>query len=653
MELFEVHHLFYLIFGVLLGILLGGLPGLTPTMGVALCIPFTFAMSPVDGLILLGGIYCGSVYGGSIPAILLNVPGAPASVATTFDGYPMAQQGKASTALALATISSMVGGLIGMFVLLYFSPTLSQFSLKFGPTETFWIAIFGITVIAVISEGNLAKNLLGGCFGIMISLIGINSFTGTTRFTFGQDYLIGGLHIVAVLVGLFAFAQCLKMIDDLKKNDKLMQGATHTPQKGIIKKAFKDIFSRPKAVIMGSSIGTFVGIVPGAGGNIASILAYNEVKRFSKNKQSFGKGNKYGLVASESANNAMVGGSLIPLLSLGIPGSPTAAIFLGGLLIHGIWPGRNLFVEHADVANMFILGMIVSQFIILILGLMLIKYVTHLYAVPSYYIIPMVLAFCMIGTYATQNNLFDVYSMIFLGFVMYLLQKLHFSAAPIALGFILGPIAEEGLLQGMTIGRAQGDALRYFFSSTWDLILVSVTVLSIIFSIWQVLKLSKQTNRKLARGWSLTENIHQTIGWITVGLFSLAALCYVSTLTFEQKLLPQIVLGFTLSVIFVQIIYSLRGKGKPQSKPFSIPYALLGIILVVMALSYTINLLGFYLQTLCFMLLIPIYFYKLKRRRIPWLKTFLIALAFTVGLYLLFQVVMRVPLPLGPLVWIL
>ncbi len=384
----------------------------------------------------------------------------------------MTKQGKSRKALELATISSVVGGLFGMFLLLFFAPVFAEFSLRFGPTESFWIALFGITVIAAISDGSATKNLIGGGLGIVLSCIGISTITGTARFTFGLDSLVGGLHMVAVLIGLFAFPQALRLIESFRESHTNRQ-TKYTPSKSTIRESFSDVLKKPKSVTLGSGLGAFIGMIPGAGGNIASLLAYNEAKRFSKKKDQFGKGEKKGIIASESANNAMVGGSLIPLLTLGIPGSPTAAIFLGGLLIHGIWPGNNLFVDHADVAYTFLYSMIAAQVLLLFLGLALIKYMTKLTNIPAYFMAPVILSFSIIGAYTTQNNVFDIYTVVIVGLVMFWLQKYDFSPAPIALGFILGPIAERGLMQGLQVGGAQGSAFTYFFTGMWNVIYIA------------------------------------------------------------------------------------------------------------------------------------------------------------------------------------
>lgn len=649
LQLFEFSHIFILVFGVLIGIIVGALPGLTPTMGVALCIPFTFSFPAVDGLLLLGGIYCGSVYGGTIPAIMFNVPGAPASVATTFDGFPMAKQGKARKALELATIASCFGGLFGMMLLLFFSPMFAQFSLQFGPSENFWIAIFGITIIAAISQGALTKELIGGCLGILLSFVGIHSFTGMTRFTFGTESLVGGLHVVAVLIGLFAFPQAFRLIEDLSKKI----GKTtlfHTQSKSSIKQSFLDILRKPKSLTIGSIIGAIIGVIPGAGGNIASIVAYNEVKRFSKNKDEFGKGSKDGIIASESANNAMVGGSLIPLLTLGIPGSPTAAIFLGGLLIHGIWPGRSLFVENAPVVYTFFSGMIVAQFLLLIIGLSLIKYLTKLSQIPAYFIAPIILSFCIIGAYATQNNLFDIYTMVFIGIVMYVLQKYNFSPAPIALGFILGPIAEEGLLQGLSVGEASGSPLLFFVTGPWNTLLISLIVVTFIYSLWQ--------SRRNKRGDTMRSPIRFTFShlisiraiiWLFFILLSLIGFNSVSEMDFEQGIFPQVTVAIILFLTIIHYIqFAFRPKETLQLQKTHIPISRVIVLIFICLISLLTSIVGFYIQVLVLMLTVSLYVYWQKNKKTYSLpKIILVSLSFTLFMYVIFSGLVKVPLPTG------
>lgn len=637
----ELQHLLILTFGVLLGIIIGGIPGLTPTMGVALCIPFTFSLGAAEGLMLLGGIYCGSVYGGSIPAIMFNVPGAPASVATTFDGYPMAKQGKARKALELATISSFIGGLFGMLLLIYLSPLLADFSLQFGPSENFWIAVFGISVIAAISKGPLTKELVGGAVGILISLIGISSFTGLTRFTFGIDSLVGGLHVVSVLIGLFAFPQALRLIEGLQQKSEKMNSYY---SKSSIRQSFSDIIKKPKSITIGSIVGGIVGVIPGAGGNIASILAYNEVKRFSKDKEEFGKGNKDGIIASESANNAMVGGSLIPLLTLGIPGSPTAAIFLGGLLIHGIWPGKSLFVENASTAYLFFFGLILAQFLLLLIGLSCIRYFTFLNTIPVYYLAPIIISFCIIGAYAIQNNLTDIYVMVILGVTMFILEKYGFSPAPIALGFILGPIAEVGLLQGYHVGHANGSVLLFFFSGTWNLILIGLILVTIFFSIFQFYK-----NRPvLAHEKEIPISHSRGFWWILPVLGSIIGYFLISSDSFEQRIFPQIIFCLLFLISIVQFSLQIKGKTNTKTKKSTkIDWSFYIVLLFICLFSFLTNFTGFYIQVLLLMFIVPLYFKFQKRQSIPLYKILILSIAFTLGMFVIFNMILQVPIPSG------
>lgn len=644
LQLFEIQHLLMLVLGLCLGIAVGALPGLTPTMGVALTIPFTFSLGATDGLILLGGIYCGSVFGGSIPAILFNVPGAPASVATTFDGYPLAQKGKARKALELATIASFVGGVIGMILLIFFAPVLTEFSLAFGPTESFWIALFGITVIAVISEGGVAKNMLGGCFGIALSFVGISTVTGTARFTFGMDSFVGGFHVVAVLIGLFAVPQALRMIEQLSQTNPTSKPQKKQTTASSVRQSFADVLKRPKAVTIGSGVGALVGMLPGAGGNVASVLAYNEVRRFSKQKNTFGKGEKQGIIASESANNAMVGGSLIPLLTLGIPGSPTAAIFLGGLLIHGIWPGRSLFVEHADVAYTFIYSMILAQFFLLVLGLLLVTPIARLTSIPAYYLAPAILSLSIIGAFTTQNSMFDVYTAVLLGLMMFLLQKFQFSPAPIALGFILGKIAEEGLLQGIQIGAAQGSPWLYFFSGTWNVLLCGFILITVGVAVYRGLK--NRANQQAAQEENQGPDYWAVSGWFIAVAVVTVCLILLNSLPFELRIFPQLTFVAMLGFLFYKAVQAVK---RPRARgSFVLDSSVVMCLVLVTLLCFLTNLLGFYSQTFLLMLLVPLFVHLQKWERLQPLHFFFVSCLFTLALYAVFTLIIKVPVPVFP-----
>ncbi|MDC3415222.1 tripartite tricarboxylate transporter permease [Aquibacillus sp. 3ASR75-11] len=647
-QIFEWNNLIALSFGVFIGIVVGALPGLTPTMGVALTIPFTFSLGPTEGLIILGGIFCGSVYGGSIPAILFNVPGAPANVATTFDGYPMSKQGRTRKALELTTISSVVGGLFGMLILLFFAPIFAEFSLEFGPSENFWVAIFGLTVIAAISEGTISKNLIGGGIGVLLSFIGISTVTGTARFTFGMESFIGGLNVVAVLIALFAFPQALRLIEGLSSKNQ-----THVQkwkmEKSTIRESFGEVLKKPKSVSLGSTIGAIIGVIPGAGGNIASIIAYGEAKRFAKNKENFGKGEKQGIIASESANNAMVGGALIPLLTLGIPGSPTAAIFLGGLLIHGIWPGRNLFVDNAGVAYTFLYSMVAAQILLLFLGLLLIKHMTKLSHIPPYIMAPVILSFSIIGAYTMQNSLFDVYTVIVIGLIMFVLQKLDFSAAPIALGFILGPIAEEGLLQGIQVGAAKGATFSYFFTGAWNIGLFTLVFLTVTFALMNGIK-GKSGNETL-RSKIAWKNLFSwtSLCWLFTGLLTISSIVFVDRLEPMQKIMPKMTLIFMFILIVFEYLKNLRIKNEVRSVGEKFPLSVYLFIGVISIIGLLIGVIGFYAQVFILMISVPLYVYLKKCATVRLLKTCVVAISFTFILYFVFTIIVKVPLPASSL----
>ncbi len=349
-EIFAPWNLTVLVLGTIGGLILGAAPGLSPTMAVALLIPFTFHMDTASSLILLGAVYTATVAGGAISAILINIPGAPANIATVLDGHPMAKQGRAAEALHYAFISSVIGGVLGVFVLIFFTPILAEFALKFGPSELFWTAVLGVTVIGSLGSGSLLKGLFAGVFGLWLSTIGYDPINGVQRFVF-TDQLQGGINIIAALIGLFAIPQVFGMFEGASAAQRK---DTYEMENRNVLDSLRANLRRVKTLTIGSAVGIIVGLIPGAGGQIAGLVSYDQNRKFSDRRDNFGKGEPDGVIASESANNAMVGPSLVPLLTLSVPGSPTAAVLLGGLLIHGLFPGPNLFTQHAKVTWTFI-----------------------------------------------------------------------------------------------------------------------------------------------------------------------------------------------------------------------------------------------------------------------------------------------------------
>lgn len=434
--------------GVSAGLLIGSLPGLTATMALAVLLPFTFSMEPLQGLMALGAVYMGSIYGGAFTAILINTPGTPSSIATTFDGYPMARQGRAYEALAGATIASVIGGLVGVAFLLVLAPPLARWAVAFGPSEMFWVAMLGLTLVASLSSGSLLKGMIGGCVGMLLSTVGVSPVGGETRFTFGFPAMQGGIELIVALIGLFVIPELLSMAAEGRSN--LSESGELGKSKVGIRQVARHILGKPVNLIRSCLIGQVIAIIPGAGGNVTSLVAYNEARRFSKDPKSFGKGNIDGVVASESSNNVMVAGSMIPLLTLGIPGAPPDAIILGVLLMHGLRPGLDLFTESGVLTNGFILSMGLAALMLLPVGLLGARLIHKVVIkTPYYFMVPAIAMVTILGTFALRNSLLDVGIMLILGTAGYFLRLIGIQAAPIVLGLILGGIAEQGYVQTM------------------------------------------------------------------------------------------------------------------------------------------------------------------------------------------------------------
>ena len=492
-EVFTPVNFLILVLGTIGGLLLGATPGLSPTMAVALLIPFTFQMEPASSLILLGAVYTATVAGGAVSGILVNIPGAPANIATIMDGHPMAKQGRATEALHYCFISSLIGGVIGVLLLIFFTPPLAELALKFGPAELFWIAIFGVTIIASIGGGSVVKGLIAGAVGLWLSSIGYNPVLGEERFVF-SDHLAGGIHVIAALIGLFAIPEVLTLVAGVGESRGRVQYAelsTHSVWRSM---AYN--ISRVKALTIGSVVGSIVGVIPGAGGQIAGLVAYDQTKKMSKDPSKFGKGEPDGVIAAESANNAMVGPSLVPLLTLGIPGSPTAAVLLGGLLINGLFPGPDLFTVHSAVTWTFIDSLLVGQVFMMIFGLMIARYSVFVTRIPNHVMAAAVIVLAIFGTYSVQNSISDVVVMLVLGTLMYYAARIGFSAAPLVLGLILGQLTETNFLQGRMI--AGDDVWGYFIDGSISKIVIALCFMSIAYSIYNERKQIVKRRREAA-----------------------------------------------------------------------------------------------------------------------------------------------------------
>lgn len=438
--------LMVLLFSVPLGIVVGVMPGLGAVVGVTVLLPLTFGMDASSGICMLVAVYCGAFYGGAVSAILINTPGTPAAICTTLDGYPMASKGEAHKALTTAVFASVTGGLISVVALIFTAPFIAAGALKFSYTEYFGIAIFGIIMVVTSgSRQSFLKGLIMGTLGLVLSTVGQDKMGTVERFTFGILDLSGGLPLLPVVVGLFAVSQAF--ILTAQKTEAIRLSSME--QKTGFWEMFRIMASHKTTLIKSSGIGTGIGAIPGIGAAIASFVAYSEAKRASNHPETFGRGEIDGLIASESSNNSVTGGALIPLLSLGIPGDPITAIMMGAFLVHGLIPGPMLFVEAGSLVYAIFATMLIAYVMILFFGYFGANIFASILKINPLILVPIILVISFVGAYAVNSSLFDVVLSLIFGLVGYFLTKFKFPMAPILMGIILGPIAEEGLRQSL------------------------------------------------------------------------------------------------------------------------------------------------------------------------------------------------------------
>ncbi|MDF9277602.1 tripartite tricarboxylate transporter permease [Arthrobacter sp. EH-1B-1] len=476
-ELFSLDVLLVMLLGVLGGILIGSLPGLSATMAIALLIPVTFSMETIPGLVLLVSVYTAAVYGGSISAILLQTPGTPSSAATSLDGYQMTLKGEGAKALSVATIASVVGGVLSGIALLFVAPKLAQVSLAFGAPEYFMIAVFGLTIVGGLAGKSMAKGIAAAVVGLLLGTIGIDLLTGYPRFTFGAASLEGGISLIPAMIGLFSMAQVMVLVESRGNTGETITTPSSVRGSSLPSKA--ELRRITPTIGKSSIIGTFVGILPGAGGDIGSWIAYNEAKRSSKRRHEFGKGAIEGVAAPEAANNAVVGGALIPMLTLGIPGSTATAILLGGLIMQGMIPGHELFTVFAVETYSMISGFILATIVMGVIGLLGARYFVKVASVPNGIIAALIVVLSVIGSYAMANNIFDVGVMVAFGAIGYLMKKADIHPAPVILGLILGPIAETGFRQSL-IMAADSPLLAFYLQRPITVGLIILTLLTLL-----------------------------------------------------------------------------------------------------------------------------------------------------------------------------
>ena len=480
--------------GILIGLLVGALPGLGPLMGIILLLPVAIGLPPVAAMGFLIAIFVGGSCGGSISAILLRIPGTPLAAATLFDGYPMAQKGRASDAIGIAITASAVGGLLGGLVLVFCAPLLAEFASNFAPPEYTMLAITGLFAIAVVSGNSITKGLLAGCFGLILATIGTDAFSTGYRFTFGSHNLLNGFHIVAVVVGLFAISEMAKQMlgSDLLK----------VPDVKVVRPGFRSIaltLGHYRNLVRSSAVGTFFGAIPGAGGVISSFTSYAFAKALAKPEEKYGEGAEGGVVATEAANNSTVGGTLVPTLSLGIPGDASSAMLLGALLILGFVPGPAMFVDRPDIIGGIFMVYLASNVILLIAGILATPLFVYVLRIPKQYLISCVLILCSIGTFALQASVFDLQVMLVFGLIGILFRAADYPLAPVVIGTILGPILEDNLRRSLLISR---EGYWIFLDRPVSATLVVVNVLLLATMVYLTVK--KSRNRGGALGKALS-----------------------------------------------------------------------------------------------------------------------------------------------------
>lgn len=432
---------------VLLGIIAGALPGISSTMGVAVIAPLTFTLQPFPGIISLLGLYCGSVYGGSISAILLGIPGTPGAVATTLDGYTMGRKGQAGRALGISTISSFVGGMVSCLALALLSYPIANFALAFGPREYLAVAVFALTAVANLSGGSFLMGALSALIGMFLASIGIDETFGVSRFHFGTSYLMGGISFIPAIIGLFAVPETLANIETISRINRL------TLQVSKVLPGWRTLLALLPAQLRSGVIGTIVGAVPGTGSDVAAIVAYSQGKNFSRHPERFGTGYEEGIACPESGNNAATGGTMIPLLTLGIPGGAVTAIVLGTFMVHGLHPGPLLLRNNAELVYQIFVGLFIANIFMLVFGLLGARLFAKVLRIPTSILSPLILLLCVLGAFSMRNSLADIYTMLGIGLVGFVMLKIGIPRAPLVIGLILGPLVESELARSLVLIR--------------------------------------------------------------------------------------------------------------------------------------------------------------------------------------------------------
>jgi putative tricarboxylic transport membrane protein len=481
-----------IVVGVVIGILAGAMPGLSPSTAVALLVPFSYAMTPGLALILLTSIYIASNYGGSITAVLINTPGTPSAAVTALDGYPLTQQGKAGKGLGVALVASTIGGAVGVVILILFAVPLARIAIKFGPADYFALALFGLATVASMGRGNIIKSLVAILFGLLIKTVGIDPISGVSRFTFGNDMLYDGFTLIPALIGLFAVSVVFEKVEK-------WTGLRRTLDKIDNKlPSYQEFWKIKWTIVRSSVIGTIIGIFPGAGATIAAFISYDVAKRASKEPDMFGQGSLEGVAAAEGANSSSVGGALVPLLALGIPGSATDAVLLGAFMLHDLVPGPLLFRDNPEIVYGIFSALIIANIIMLFLGLYGNRMFIKVVSVPDAILYPLILAIAIIGSFAVTQSMFDVAACIGFGIVGWIFKRYGYPVAPVVLGIVLGKMVEENFRRAVMMG-----GYTVFFKEKLALTMLILALLSFVYPLfkqWRHHRMKNQKKQEILKG---------------------------------------------------------------------------------------------------------------------------------------------------------
>lgn len=490
-QVLDLHTISLIAIGTIFGIIAGAIPGFTITMGILLVFPFTFSMEPVNGLAVMIGVLVGGYSGGLISGVMLGIPGTPSSITTTYDGFPMTKKGEAGRALGIGIMSSFFGTVISALILIALGPVVARFSLKFGPWEITALIVFALTLVASLARGAMLKGLIAAGLGLLIATMGVAP-GGMVRFDFSLSALTAGFSVLPVMIGLFAFSQLMENVMEMNKNKELQQkmsqlnGNVKIPYRQI----FRDMWNQKWNVLRSSAIGAFIGALPATGGDVSNFVSYDQARKFSKHPEKFGTGIPDGIVASETSNNATAGGAFIPTLTLGIPGDMTMAIMMGVLILHGLTPGPLLFQQQGVLVGGIYVSLFVAAIVMVIAQFALLRLSAKIVNVPQTVLVPLVLMLCVVGSYALNNSMFDVWSLVLFGVIGYLLTYCGVPLSPLILGLILGHNMETQVFRALELDHSW----ITFFTRPISGFLFLMALLSILISIKQSRGISRKLN---------------------------------------------------------------------------------------------------------------------------------------------------------------